>query len=209
MTTAGVRIRLTGQDTGRGTFSHRHAILHDQTDGHTFVPLQHLAPEQSPVDIINSPLCETGALGFEYGYSLDCPKSLVLWEAQFGDFVNAAQVIIDQFITSAETKWRRLSGLVLLLTARIRGHGAGTFQRAVGKISHARGGGQHSNRPADHACTVFSCIAAAGGSQLAETVDCLYAKKSFASSQSHFNFGKLRPPEFFNACCPTIQNRKM
>jgi 2-oxoglutarate dehydrogenase E1 component len=123
LTTAGVRIRLTGQDTGRGTFSHRHAILHDQTDGHTFMPLRHLAPEQAPVDIFNSPLCETGALGFEYGYSLDCPKSLVLWEAQFGDFVNAAQVIIDQFITSAETKWRRLSGLVMLLPHGFEGMG--------------------------------------------------------------------------------------
>ncbi len=123
LTTANIRIRLTGQDTGRGTFSHRHAILHDQTDGHTFVPLQHLAPEQAPVDIFNSPLCETAALGFEYGYSLDCPKSLVLWEAQFGDFVNAAQVIIDQFITSAEVKWRRLSGLVMLLPHGFEGMG--------------------------------------------------------------------------------------
>ena len=123
LTTADVRIRLTGQDSGRGTFSHRHAILHDQTDGHTFVPLQHLAPEQSPLEIYNSPLCENGALGFEYGYSLDCPKSLVVWEAQFGDFANAAQVIIDQFITSAETKWRRLSGLVMLLPHGFEGMG--------------------------------------------------------------------------------------
>jgi 2-oxoglutarate dehydrogenase E1 component len=122
-TTAGTRIRLAGQDTGRGTFSQRHAILYDQEDGHPFVPLQHLAPEQSPVEIVNSPLCETGALGFEYGYSLDCPKSLVLWEAQFGDFVNAAQVIIDQFLTSAEAKWRRLSGLVLLLPHGFEGMG--------------------------------------------------------------------------------------
>jgi 2-oxoglutarate dehydrogenase E1 component len=123
LTTDGVRIRFTGQDTGRGTFSQRHAILYDQQDGHAFVPLQHLAPGQSPLEIYNSPLCETGALGFEYGYSLDCPKALVLWEAQFGDFVNAAQVIIDQFITSAETKWRRLSGLVLLLPHGFEGMG--------------------------------------------------------------------------------------
>ncbi|HEY5298019.1 MAG TPA: 2-oxoglutarate dehydrogenase E1 component [Verrucomicrobiae bacterium] len=123
LATGGARIRLTGQDTGRGTFSHRHAILYDQEDGHGFIPLQHLAPEQAPVEIVNSPLCETGALGFEYGYSLDCPKSLVLWEAQFGDFANAAQVIIDQFITSAEAKWRRLSGLVLLLPHGFEGMG--------------------------------------------------------------------------------------
>src|SRR5439155_25157717 len=80
LATEGVRIRLTGQDTARGTFSQRHSILHDQEDGHSFVPLQHLAPGQSPVEIYNSPLCETGALGFEYGYSLDCPDGLVSWE---------------------------------------------------------------------------------------------------------------------------------
>src|SRR5665213_525083 len=119
----GVRVRLTGQDTGRGTFSQRHAILYDQQTGHPFVPLPNLAPEQSPVAIYNSPLCETGALGFEYGYSLDCPDGLVIWEAQFGDFVNAAQVIIDQFITSAEDKWGRLSGLVLLLPHGFEGMG--------------------------------------------------------------------------------------
>lgn len=123
LATTGVGIRLTGQDTGRGTFSQRHAILYDQQAGYPFVPLQHLADEQSSVQIYNSPLCETGALGFEYGYSLDCPKSLVIWEAQFGDFVNAAQVIIDQFITSAEEKWRRLSGLVLLLPHGLEGMG--------------------------------------------------------------------------------------
>jgi 2-oxoglutarate dehydrogenase E1 component len=119
----GVRIRLTGQDSGRGTFSHRHAILYDQEDGHPFVPLQHLDPGQAAVEIVNSPLCETGALGFEYGYSLDTPDGLVIWEAQFGDFANAAQVIIDQFITSAEKKWRRLSGLVLLLPHGFEGMG--------------------------------------------------------------------------------------
>ena len=121
--TAGTRIRLTGQDTGRGTFSQRHAILYDQQDGHLFVPLQNLSSEQSSVEIHNSPLCETGALGFEYGYSLDYPDALVLWEAQFGDFANAAQVIIDQFIISAENKWRRLSGLVLLLPHGFEGMG--------------------------------------------------------------------------------------
>jgi 2-oxoglutarate dehydrogenase E1 component len=124
LATEGVRIRLTGQDTARGTFSQRHAVLHDQQDGHPHVPLQHLAPGQAPVEILNSPLNEAGSLGFEYGYSLDCPDGLVLWEAQFGDFVNAAQVIIDQFLASAEDKWRRLSGLVLLLPHGFEGMGA-------------------------------------------------------------------------------------
>ncbi len=119
----GIRVRLSGQDSARGTFSHRHAVLRDYHDGHAYVPLQHLQRGQAPVEIINSPLSETGVLGFEYGYSLDYPEALTLWEAQFGDFVNAAQVIIDQFITSAEEKWRRLSGLVLLLPHGFEGMG--------------------------------------------------------------------------------------
>src|SRR6185437_5633878 len=86
-------------------------------------PLAHVAPDQARVEVYNSPLSEVGVLGFEYGYSLDCPDGLVLWEAQFGDFVNAAQVIVDQFITSAEEKWRRLSGLVLLLPHAFEGQG--------------------------------------------------------------------------------------
>ncbi len=119
----GVRIRLTGQDAERGTFSHRHAVLHDFEDGHTYMPLAHLAPEQAPVDIDNSPLAEIAPLAFEYGYSMDRPEALVMWEAQFGDFVNVAQVIIDQFLTSAEDKWRRLSGLALLLPHGLEGAG--------------------------------------------------------------------------------------
>ncbi|HEX5221533.1 MAG TPA: 2-oxoglutarate dehydrogenase E1 component [Verrucomicrobiae bacterium] len=119
----GVRIRLTGQDTARGTFSQRHAILYDQETGYPFVPLQHLAKEEARVEIHNSPLSEAAALGFEYGYSLDAPDALILWEAQFGDFVNAAQVILDQFLCSAEDKWQRLSGLVLLLPHGFEGMG--------------------------------------------------------------------------------------
>jgi 2-oxoglutarate dehydrogenase E1 component len=119
----GARIRLTGQDVGRGTFSHRHSVLHDYEDGHTFIPLQNLSPDQAPVEIFNSPLSEVGVLGFEYGYSLDRPKALVLWEAQFGDFANVAQVIIDQFIASSEDKWGRLAGIVLLLPHGYEGQG--------------------------------------------------------------------------------------
>lgn len=115
LATNGVRVRLSGQDCARGTFSHRHAVLHDFNDGHLYTPLQQLAPKQSPIEFHNSPLSEAGVLGFEYGYSLGCPDGLTLWEAQFGDFVNAAQVIVDQFLVSGEKKWGHLSGLVLLL----------------------------------------------------------------------------------------------
>ncbi|HUG93715.1 MAG TPA: 2-oxoglutarate dehydrogenase E1 component [Planctomycetaceae bacterium] len=123
LATEGVRVRMSGQDSERGTFSQRHAVLHDVEDGHTYMPLEHLAGNQAPVEIYNSPLSETGVLGFEYGYSLDTPDGLVLWEAQFGDFVNAAQVIVDQFIASAEDKWNRLSGIVLLLPHGYEGQG--------------------------------------------------------------------------------------
>jgi 2-oxoglutarate dehydrogenase E1 component len=123
LATAGYRIRVTGQDSERGTFSQRHAVLHDFEDGRTYVPLQQLAPDQAPVEIHNSPLSEIGVLGFEYGYSLDWPDGLVAWEAQFGDFSNVAQVIIDQFLASAEEKWHRLSGLVLLLPHGFEGQG--------------------------------------------------------------------------------------
>jgi 2-oxoglutarate dehydrogenase E1 component len=121
--TEGIRIRMTGQDSERGTFSHRHAVLHDVQDGHEYMPLEHLSSDQAPIEIHNSPLSEAGVLGFEYGYSLDMPDGLIIWEAQFGDFNNAAQVIIDQFIASAEDKWNRLSGLVMLLPHGFEGQG--------------------------------------------------------------------------------------
>lgn len=120
----GYRVRLSGQDSARGTFSQRHAVLHDVEDGHTYIPLEHLAPTQAPVEMINSPLSEAGVLGFEYGYSIEWPNGLILWEAQFGDFANAAQVIVDQFLASGEEKWHRLSGLVLLLPHGLEGMGS-------------------------------------------------------------------------------------
>lgn len=119
----GYRVRLHGQDVERGTFSHRHAVLHDVESGKTYMPLANLSPTQAPIEIVNSCLCETGVLGYEYGYSLDTPDGLICWEAQFGDFANVAQVIIDQFIVSAEDKWNRLCGLVMLLPHGFEGNG--------------------------------------------------------------------------------------
>ncbi|MCH1493648.1 MAG: 2-oxoglutarate dehydrogenase E1 component [Rubripirellula sp.] len=116
-------IRMTGQDCERGTFSQRHAVLHDPKTGEKYVPLENLSPDQAPLELYNSPLSEAGVLGFEYGYSLDCPDGLVVWEAQFGDFWNCAQVIVDQFIASAEDKWNRLSGLIMLLPHGFEGQG--------------------------------------------------------------------------------------
>ncbi len=123
LATEGVRIRMSGQDCERGTFSHRHSVLHDYKTGALYRPFQHLSPEQGAVDIINSCLSEAGVLGFEYGYSVGAPDGLVIWEAQFGDFANVAQVIIDQFIATAEDKWQRLTGLVMLLPHGLEGTG--------------------------------------------------------------------------------------
>ena len=119
----GINVRLSGQDCSRGTFSHRHAIVTDIKTGREHLVLGGLQPEQGQCRIYDSPLSEAGVLGFEFGYSLDYPDALVMWEAQFGDFVNGAQVIIDQFITSSEDKWKRLSGLVLLLPHGYEGQG--------------------------------------------------------------------------------------
>src|SRR5215471_5456478 len=119
----GTHVRMSGQDSGRGTFSQRHAVLVDQETEARYIPINHVSPGQAPFEIIDSPLSEAAVVGFEYGYSLADPSTLVLWEAQFGDFANGAQVIIDQFLTSGEAKWLRMSGLVLLVPHGYEGQG--------------------------------------------------------------------------------------
>ncbi|MGA8014768.1 MAG: multifunctional oxoglutarate decarboxylase/oxoglutarate dehydrogenase thiamine pyrophosphate-binding subunit/dihydrolipoyllysine-residue succinyltransferase subunit, partial [Candidatus Dormiibacterota bacterium] len=119
----GIPVRLTGQDTERGTFSHRHMVLHDEHTGSTWAPIQHLEGARATLEVHNSPLSEVGALGFEYGYSAAEPACLVLWEAQFGDFANVAQPVIDQYVVAAQAKWGQRSRLVMLLPHGYEGQG--------------------------------------------------------------------------------------
>jgi 2-oxoglutarate dehydrogenase E1 component len=119
----GIPIRLTGQDTERGTFSHRHLVFHDAETGERFTPVQNLDEASASFEVYNSPLSEAAALGFEYGYSVAAPEALVLWEAQFGDFVNGAQIVVDQFLVAGLSKWGQTSRLTLLLPHGYEGNG--------------------------------------------------------------------------------------
>ena len=123
LVTEGTMVRLSGQDVGRGTFSHRHSVLYDQQDERRYLPLNALSSDQAAYEVHDSPLSEAAVMGFDYGFSLAEPNALVCWEGQFGDFANTAQVFFDQFISSSESKWLRMSGITLLLPHGYEGQG--------------------------------------------------------------------------------------
>ena len=179
-------------------------MLHDYDDGHRYMPLQHLAEDQAPVEIINSPLSEAGVLGFEYGYSLDCPDGLVMWEAQFGDFVNAAQVIIDQFIASAEDKWRRLSGLVLLLPHGFEGMGPEHSSARLERFLALAAEDNMQIVDPDHAGPVLPRPAPAGAAPLAQAAGGDDAQEPAAASAGRFAAWTIAPTGRFSAVIPDV-----
>ena len=165
--TEGIPIRLTGQDTERGTFSQRHLVLHDPKTGQEHCAMQHLPGALAPMELHNSPLSEMACVGFEYGYSQEGPETLVLWEAQFGDFVNCAQVIIDQFIVSGLAKWGQTSPADAAAAPRLRGLGPRALLGSPGALPAAGRRGQHPRRQPDHAGSVLPPAAPPGADRQA------------------------------------------
>ena len=159
----GVSIRLTGEDVERGTFSHRHAVLHDAETGRRHVPLQALPQARAAFEIHNSPLTESATVGFEFGYNVQEPARLVIWEAQYGDFINGAQVIIDEFITSGRAKWGLTPSLVLLLPHGYEGQGPDHSSARARALPRSGGRHQPARRQLHDGRAVLPSAAAAGG----------------------------------------------
>ena len=180
--TKGTHVRLAGQDSQRGTFNQRHSVLVDTQTEVRYAPLDHMTETQARFEVHNSLLSEAAALGFEYGYARDYPEALVLWEAQFGDFVNGAQTIIDQFIAAGESKWGLLSGVVMLLPHGYDGQGPEHSSRPHGALPPTRCQRQHGHRPALQRIAILPPPPPTGPPRMAQAAGCLHSKEHAAAS---------------------------
>jgi 2-oxoglutarate dehydrogenase E1 component len=206
----GASVRLSGQDCVRGTFSHRHAAWIDQKTENWYVPLAHLEEKQGRFEVLNSPLSEFSILGFEYGYSSTDPRSLVLWEAQFGDFANGAQVIFDQFISSSEVKWMRLSGLVVLLPHGYEGqgpeHSSARLERYLQMCAEDNMSVANCTTPANYFHILRRQLKRTYRKPLIlMTPKSLLRHKRAASSIKEFDEGTVFKPVINDALCPNPQ----
>ena len=190
--TEGVHTRLTGQDTERGTFSHRHLVLHDENTGLAYCPMQNLEQASAPFELHNSPLSEVACLGFEYGYSAATPSALVLWEAQFGDFANAGQVIIDSFIVSGEAKWGQTSRLTLLLPHGYEGSGPEHSSARIERFLALGAEGNIRIANPTTAAQYFHLLAPPGADPQAAPADRLHAEGPAAPGARHGQAGGTR-----------------
>ena len=187
----GTPVRLTGQDSRRGTFNQRHATLIDTETEAAYTPLANMAFPQPLFDVYDSPLSEAAVLGFEYGYSRDYPETLVLWEAQFGDFANGAQVLIDQFITAGEEKWGLLSGLVMLLPHGYEGQGPEHSSARMERFLQLAARDNMQICQPSTAAQHFHMLRRQASAALAQTAGGLYPQRNAAASLRHVTLAGL------------------
>ena len=189
----GYPVRLVGQDSRRGTFGQRHSVLVDRNTGAEYTPLKKLDNGKARFFVYDSLLSEFAAMGFEYGYSVARPDALVMWEAQFGDFADGAQTIIDEFISSGEQKWGQKSSVVAAAPARLRGPGPGPLLRADRAVPVAVRAGQHDGGAAHHAGELLPPAALAGAVRPAQAADRLHAEVAAPPQGRHVGDGGLHP----------------